>query len=239
METTSLTIPRYRHVYNRLREKIQDGVYQPGDVLPSENVLCERYELTRPTIRQSLSELVKDGLIIKQKGVGSIVQKPKTGIGILNIRSTTSSFPKGTLSTRVIESPTVGEWPSDMAFDIEDDLREAGCVSLSRVRSLHDTAVFYERTYLPNINLPRFTQRKFEDKSLFKTLAKHYDIHVTGGKQKIRAMKADAHTAQMLLLHVGDPILQLEKEYTTNRNKYLFYASLWCNTDNYYLEGAL
>ena len=86
MQQSSKSIPQYKQLYDILKEHIQKGVYQPGDLLPSENALCQTYQLTRPTIRHGLSELVNDGYIKKMKGKGSIVQKRKTGIGILNIK---------------------------------------------------------------------------------------------------------------------------------------------------------
>ncbi len=232
-------IPRYRKVYLELKEQITAGVFQPGDILPSEQALSTQYELTRPTIRQSLSELVREGLIVKQKGIGSIVQKPKTGIGILNIRGTTASSPTGTLTTEVIDAPELIDWPTDLAFEVPAALRQFGCIRLSRLRSLYQVPVFYEETYLPNINLPRFTQRSFTNKSLFGILSKHYDISVTGGEQRIRSIVARGRICDLLNLSSGLPILHLDKKYDTNRSQYHFFTTLWCNTKDYYLEGAL
>ena len=83
--------PQYRIVYENLRKQILEGVFKPGDILPSENELCRQYHLTRPTIRHALDALRNESLIIRYQGKGSIVSKINQGIGILSISGTTSS----------------------------------------------------------------------------------------------------------------------------------------------------
>ncbi len=87
-------IPHYRRLYELLRQYIIDGVYKEGDLLPSENELCKLHNLTRPTVRQALDALVRDGFIKKQQGKGSIVNPIPKGIGILSIEGTTSALGK-------------------------------------------------------------------------------------------------------------------------------------------------
>ena len=239
MKLTNEALPQYKQLYEILKEQIQKGVYQPGDLLPSENALCQTYHLTRPTIRLGLSELVNDGFIKKMKGKGSIVQKQKTGIGILNIKGTTDSMPTGNLMTKVIDKPQIGPWKNSTEYDISNEEYEAGCITMSRLRLLNGQPIFYEETFLPNINLPRFTSRNFTDKSLFGILSKFYDLKITGGSQKIWAIPASKKMAGLLDTTRNKPILHLQKKYETNRPFFHFYTSIWCNTENYYLEGAL
>ncbi len=66
-------IPSYLPIYDRLYSDIIGGKYKNSDMLPSENVLSDQYEVSRNTIRQALTILKEDGLIKKQQGKGSIV----------------------------------------------------------------------------------------------------------------------------------------------------------------------
>ena len=54
-------IPQYKLLYEILRKHINDGIYNEGDLLPSENDLCNVYGLTRTTVRQALAALVQEG----------------------------------------------------------------------------------------------------------------------------------------------------------------------------------
>ncbi|MEM7572134.1 MAG: GntR family transcriptional regulator [Bacteroidota bacterium] len=233
------TLPQYRQLYEILKDHIQQGVYTPGDLLPSENSLCHTYELTRPTVRQCLSELVNDGYIKKVKGKGSIVQKKKTGIGILNIKGTTDSTTRGSLVTKVIDAPSLIQWPEDLDFELSPTEKSTACIYMSRLRLIDEQAIFFEKTFLPNLNLPRFTRRNFNNQSLFGTLLKYYNIRITGGSQRIRALEVQAKIADYLQIAPGTPIVQLEKRYETNRPFFHFYSTIWCHTSDYYLEGAL
>ncbi len=72
----SNSIPQYRQLYEILRKQIMDGVYRPGDLLPSENDLCQQHGITRPTVRHALDTMLNEGMIRKHKGKGSIVNGP-------------------------------------------------------------------------------------------------------------------------------------------------------------------
>ena len=53
----------YEQVEVVLSEEIADGIYKPGDPLPPERVLMERFDVGRPSIREALFSLSKRGLI--------------------------------------------------------------------------------------------------------------------------------------------------------------------------------
>jgi DNA-binding GntR family transcriptional regulator len=222
--------PQYRKLYEILRKHISDGIYKEGDLLPSENELCNIYGITRPTVRLSLDALVNDGYIKKQQGKGSIVHALPKGIGILSIAGTTSAFGGKNLETRIIVKPFVGPWNNDFFFRLSKTEVESGCITMERLRLFNGKPIFYDINYLPNINLSRFTSRNFKNKSLFDILRVSYGIEVIGGEQKIRAIRASGHISKYLCVSQGHPILHLERKFDTNRIGYFFYSSIFCNT---------
>jgi len=122
----SKTIPQYRKLYEVLRKHILDGVYKEGDLLPSENELCQLYSMTRPTVRQSLSTLAVDGYIRKHQGKGSIVHHLPREIGILSVSGTTSAVGDRNLETRIIVKPVLKPWPDDFMFPLSALEKESG-----------------------------------------------------------------------------------------------------------------
>jgi GntR family transcriptional regulator len=66
----------YRRVANVLSEQIVRGDYPVGTNLPPETELCERFAVSRHTIRQALRQLRDDGLVTSRQGAGTIVVKP-------------------------------------------------------------------------------------------------------------------------------------------------------------------
>jgi len=65
--------PRYSEIEDVLREEIQSGHYKLGSRLPTEHELCDRFAVSRFTIRQALSRLREAGVLEARPGVGTIV----------------------------------------------------------------------------------------------------------------------------------------------------------------------
>ena len=66
--------PPYRQIAAALREAITAGRLAPGDRLPSESELVERYDVTRMTARQAIQELRTEGLVVAEHGRGVFVR---------------------------------------------------------------------------------------------------------------------------------------------------------------------
>ena len=69
--------PVYIVVADTIRDSIFSGTYNPGDLLPSENVLCTQFSASRETIRKSLKNLEIDGFIVSRPGKGYFVSVPE------------------------------------------------------------------------------------------------------------------------------------------------------------------
>ncbi len=231
------SIPQYRKLYEILRKHILDGVYREGDLLPSENELCQLYGMTRPTVRQSLSTLSNEGYIKKHQGKGSIVHNLPKEIGILSVSGTTSAVGDRNLKTTIVVKPVLMPWPGDFMFSLSELEKESGCVYMERVRLLEGIPIFYDISYIPNINLPRITARQFEDRSLFQILRDNYRVEIKGGDQRLKAIPASPRISTFLNLKKGQPVLHLERKMETNSPELFIYSSIFCNTQKYSIFG--
>jgi GntR family transcriptional regulator/GntR family frlABCD operon transcriptional regulator len=232
------TLPQYRKLYELLRKHIEEGIYREGDLLPSENELCQLYGMTRPTARQALAALAAEGFIRKQQGKGSIVRSLPRDIGILSVGGTTSALGSQNLQTLLIVSPVIQPWSAVFMFELSALERESGCIYMERLRLLDDVPVFYDINFIPNINLPRFTSRQFENKSLFEMLRHHYQLEITGGEQRLRAIPAAKTVAAHLRISLRAPVLHLERKLETNRSGFFIYSSIYCNTAEHSIFGT-
>jgi DNA-binding GntR family transcriptional regulator len=231
-------IPQYRKLFETLRKHIIDGVYKEGDLLPSENELCKLYGITRPTVRQSLATLASDGYIIKHQGKGSIVHRLPKEIGILSVSGTTSAVGDRSLITKIIVKPVIRPWNENFMFILSDLERESGSVYMERLRLLEGTPIFYDISYIANINLPRITSRHFENRSLFQVLRDHYQIEIKGGEQRIKAIPSSSRIGKFLRIKKGEPVLHLERKLETSIPGLYLYSSIYCNTEKYSVYGT-
>ena len=232
------SIPQYRKLYEILRKHIIEGVYKEGDLLPSENELCQLYGMTRPTVRQSLAELANDGYIIKHQGKGSIVHHLPREIGILSVSGTTSAVGDRNLKTSIIVKPLIKPWDNDFMFPLSNLEKESGCIYMERLRLLEGIPIFYDISYIANVNLPRITSRQFENKSLFQILRDNYQVEIKGGEQRIKAIPSSPRISKFLKIQKGEPVLHLERKLETNVTGLFLYSSIYCNTEKYSIYGT-
>lgn len=68
---------KYERIANDLRQQIASGELQPGERVPSENSLIERYKVSIPTLRQALAVLRTEGLVEARHGKGTYVREPR------------------------------------------------------------------------------------------------------------------------------------------------------------------
>src|SRR5262245_54338132 len=65
--------PLYLQVARALKEEIVAGVYPVGTQLPTEDALCERFSVSRYTVREALRRLREDNLVSSRQGAGTVV----------------------------------------------------------------------------------------------------------------------------------------------------------------------
>lgn len=237
MTQVEKTLPPHKQIYEIIRQHIHEGVYTEGNLLPSEHDLTITHGVTRPTIRKALDRLQNEGYITKQQGKGSIVKGAPKGIGILSLRGTTSAVGQDNLVTEIIVPPVVRNWDEAFSYSLTQTEKEVGCIYFERLRLMNGKPVFFDITMLPNINLPRFSMRNLENKSLFDILRKNYQIEVSGGEQKIHAITADEKLQRHFNVNPGHPVVQLNRKIETNRYGFYIYSQVFCNTAEYALYG--
>ncbi len=86
------SVPLYFQLKTMIQEKIENSDYAADSKIPSEQDLCEQFDISRPTVRQAISELTSSGHLYKLKGKGTFVSKQKTLIHIKDYNGFTDSI---------------------------------------------------------------------------------------------------------------------------------------------------
>ena len=79
--------PLYVQVMQRILSDIDEGVYSAGDRIPNETKLCEKYGVSRITVRRAVEELSKKGVLTKHQGKGTFVSVFRENIRLREIQS--------------------------------------------------------------------------------------------------------------------------------------------------------
>lgn len=76
--------PKYRSIADFLRLEIENGLYSGKQMLPTEQLLCQRFQISRQTVRRALAVLEEEGLITRRQGSGSRVREHPEPEALLN-----------------------------------------------------------------------------------------------------------------------------------------------------------
>ena len=158
---------KYYAIYLALKQAIEQGKYQKGELLPSENELMKTYEASRDTIRKALTLLAQNGLIQKNKGKGSIVLKmdrinfPVSGV--ISFKELAKERPETikTLVKKVDIMKADQTLSAEMSVPLNTELYK-----IERVRQYDDEKIIYDIDYLIKDIIP-FMDEQIAGDSLY------------------------------------------------------------------------
>lgn len=84
----STLLPVYYQIKQTIKDWIINKEFNPGGKIPSENELADKFNVSRLTIRQAISQLVQEGFLISRRGEGTFVTKKANLIDSLNLEFT-------------------------------------------------------------------------------------------------------------------------------------------------------
>lgn len=135
--------PIYLAVAKTIREKILNGEYLPGDMIPTEKELCAQFGATRATVRKGLNELENLGFIHTTPGKGCSVLPPKMNQFMYEIRD---EYPECTIDPIRVKriSPNA---EIKRALRLQDGEKAVECTRIVRYRGL---AFVVDHNFAPN-----------------------------------------------------------------------------------------
>lgn len=225
---------QYQKIAQTLRQQIISGHFATGSLLPSENELCEQFQTSRMTVRQALSELVREGFIERQHGKGSVVIADRQALGLLSFRGFSEVVGGNhAVRTEFLESPRHTDWPNPFFMPLTSSEQQQGCLWLGRLRYANEHPVMIEHTYLPASNLSDLLTEGLVEGSLFRTLSIRHRIDILDMEQSLRAVAATDAQATTFGCATLTPLIYIERRYLTNRPDFYVYSQLYCYTDLY------
>jgi DNA-binding GntR family transcriptional regulator len=101
--------PAYVQLVKILRQSMVSGILRPGDQLPSEAQLCERYNVSPMTVRRAINTLADQGVVVAEQGRGTFVKPVAMGTATFNLGNLQSLFnDQEHTSVHVLEARIIG-----------------------------------------------------------------------------------------------------------------------------------
>lgn len=200
-------VPLYYQLKQCIIRMIEEGILQVGDMLPTENELCDHLGISRPTVRQALNELMSEGLVTRQKGRGSFVSRPKIDARFFQkLESFNQEMrQKGLVpSTKILGLEKINGIASvNKRLQLELD---APLIHLTRLRFANGEPVVYLETFLPFDKFPTLLTADFESKSLYIQMEAEYGQWVSKVHREIEAVNATRAEADLLEIDPGKAV---------------------------------
>ena len=231
---------QYQRIHASLKGQLAEGVYAVGSLLPSENELAKQFNTTRMTVRQALTELVREGYIDRRHGKGSIVRSERQALGLLSFQGFSDAVGnQHNVRTEFLTDPAIRPWPDNFFYALTDTEKNLNCLTMNRIRYADNNPVMLEYTWLPNCGLDALLAQDLLDGSLFRTLSSRYNFDIRQMDQRLRAVGATTEQAIYFACPRNTPLLFMERRYQTNQANLHVYSQLYCFTNHYAVSGGL
>lgn len=195
----STPVPVYYQLKLLIKNAIDSGVLRHGESIPTEAELSAELNVSRPTIRQCMADLVNEGYLSRMKGKGSFVSRPKIEANYIAKHESIYTIIKNcgyTPSTRVLAFEKV---EGIQAINEQLQIPESEQLyHLSRLFMADGEPMLFSESYTQASRFEGLLKYNFADKSLFATLRDVFHTPVTIVRREITAANAAQRDAEML-----------------------------------------
>jgi GntR family transcriptional regulator len=232
-------LPLYQQLYDILHSELKRGQWKPGDMLPAESELMQRFEVSRITVRQVLDILVREGLIYRQQGRGTFVAHPTIEQTQVRIVSFTEDMRQRGFrpGTEVLEAGLVPA-PADIAGKLAVEPGEE-LAHLRRLRMADDEPMSIEDAYLVHRYFPGVLSGDYTANPLRGTLEERYGVRLVRAKQVLRAVMAPRDLARLLSVRRGAALLFIERVSFSAQSVPVEFLRIHYRGDRYVLYNEL
>ena len=228
----STRLPLYAQVEDVLAERISSGALPVGTQLPSEEELIREFAVSRTTIRTTIQNLVRQGLVEIRRGRGTFVASPRMIQELTELTGFVEDMRMlgRTPTARVLGRDVV---PADRL--VADRLAvTAGTpvVRIRRVRLSDGVPLSFDETYLPGDLGRKVAADDLAAEPIFTLLEERYDTPLVEAGYELEAAAAEPAAAMALGIPAGSPIFLIDRTCYTLGHRPVDYERLHYRGDH-------
>ena len=201
--------PLYRQVYDTLLRRLADAVWQPGQMLPSEDRLAIELGVSQGTVRKALDALTGDSLLVRRQGRGTFVAEHDDAHSTfrffkLRADATQAGGPQSRV-VRLTEAEACAGARESLAL-----ARGTQVVRIERQRFLDGRLRIVETISLPKPLFPGIGAGALPN-TLYGLYATAYGITIAVARERLRAVALPPREAGLLEVAPGTPALEIDR----------------------------
>lgn len=209
---TEYAHPLYKEVRLRITRSLSAGEWKPGEAIPSETQLADRFAVSVGTLRKAIDELVAEKILVRQQGRGTFVASHTEDRNLYYF-------------FHIVGRDGVKQNPVTETLSFERgkaDTSEAGKLAIPvsaavfRIRNLLELSgrpVLFDEIVVPVRRFPDLTERVFAERAgtIYGLYQERYGTSVIRIAERISAAVADAETARLLRVARGAALLRIAR----------------------------
>jgi GntR family transcriptional regulator len=234
-------VPLHHQVYLDLRSALEAGEWRPGDRLPPERELADRYGCSLITVRRALGDLARERRLERTRGRGTFVTRPPIDLDLDGTMSFTEEVQHlgHDPSTRIVTART---FPAERAVaDALGVAIGAPVVHLERLRMADGEPLLLEQVFLAESRFPGLLAVDLEHGSLYELLAERYQTDVVRAHEALEPISLPPREAQLLGVEPHRPALLIEGTAFDRSGRPVEFARSYVRGDRtrYYVERVV
>ena len=212
--------PLYQQIKALITQSLQSGEWKPGELIPSEVELANRFKVSQGTVRKAIDELAAENLVMRKQGKGTFVpthHEERAHFRFLKLMPD-EGVPHPGVSQFIEVKRTRS--PADVARLL--DLKSGDAVIfIKRVQSFDGVPTIVEEIWLPGITFKGLTAERLEEYKgpMYGLFESEFGTRMIRATEKIRAVIAAEGDAALLQIAVNTPLLASERVSFTYGDK--------------------
>ena len=206
--------PLYEQIFDYLNDLITTNQLKPGDQLPSEKDLETMFDVSKVTVRRAIQELVYENKATRIAGKGSFVLEPRIE-PLTALTSFSENIRAQGFEPSYKDSKVSFPVPKQKIMDFFGIQQPDQVLHIYRIMCADRAPVSIQYAYYPleiyQKNPSLFTPEVLNQISIYRILELEFGIQLFRAEEYVDASIADEDEARILDIHIGDPILVIER----------------------------
>ncbi|WP_077601552.1 GntR family transcriptional regulator [Oceanobacillus sojae] len=228
------SIPLHVQLKQKIEQKIYTGHYE--DKIPSERELMDEYYVSRSTVRQSIEQLVRKGILIRKPGKGTFIAVRTINDWLGSLSSTSENIEKMGMSpgTRLVTSQEI-----ELFGRLKDITGLEKAHHFKRVRYVNEIPMGVERHYYPVTLGKKLEQFNLNQEAFYELLERELKVKTFQAEQEIKAGTSTSNDAQLLNIAEGSSIIIAERKITDMNGDFVEFERAHYRADMYSFKITL
>ena len=212
--------PLYQQIKALIVQSLEQGEWKPGEIIPSEVELAQRYGVSQGTVRKAIDELALENLVVRRQGKGTFVathNEVRSQYRFLRLMPNVGepSYP----SSRVVECKRI-RCPNDISR-LLDVKQGDSVIFIKRVLSFDQQPIVLDEIWLPGNQFKGLTSERLQNwqGTLYGFFESEFGVQMIQASEKITAVAANQEQSDSLGVPASTPLLFVERISKTYADK--------------------